>query len=105
MSHYDVTPEGNWEGHTILNRSQRPVLVDAATEAKLARCRAILLALREKRVRPGWDDKVLADWNGMMITALARAGAIFGESDLARRRERSLRLRGFQHDRRRPAGP
>jgi len=31
-------------------------------------------------VRPGWDDKVLADWNGMMITALARAGAVFGEA-------------------------
>jgi uncharacterized protein YyaL (SSP411 family) len=79
MAHYDVTPEGNWEGHTILNRSQRPALMDDATEARLAGCRAILFALRDKRVRPGWDDKVLADWNGMMITALARAGAIFGE--------------------------
>ena len=79
MTHYDVTPDGNWEGHTILNRSQRPALMDAETEAKLARSRAILFALRAGRVRPGWDDKVLADWNGMMITALARAGAVFGE--------------------------
>ena len=79
MAHYDVTPDGNWEGHAILNRSQRPVLMDGETEAKLARSRAILFALREGRVRPGWDDKVLADWNGLMITALARAGAVFGE--------------------------
>jgi uncharacterized protein len=77
--HYDVTPAGNWEGHTILNRTADPALGDAATEAKLAASRAILLKRRDKRVRPGWDDKVLADWNGLMIAALARVGDIFGE--------------------------
>ncbi len=78
---YDVRPEGNWEGHTILNRSARPELADAATEAALARCRARLLQRRARRVRPGFDDKVLADWNGLMIAALARAGALFGEAE------------------------
>ena len=77
--HYDVTPEGNWEGHTILNRTARPSFADALDEERLAACRAILLKRRDKRVRPGWDDKVLADWNGLMIAALARAGDIFGE--------------------------
>jgi uncharacterized protein YyaL (SSP411 family) len=70
---YDVTPGGNWEGHTILNRSQRPALGDAAAEAALARSRAVLLEARAGRVPPGRDDKVLADWNGLMIAALARA--------------------------------
>jgi uncharacterized protein YyaL (SSP411 family) len=79
--HYDVTPGGNWEGHTILNRSANPSFADAATESKLASCRAILLARRDKRIRPGWDDKVLADWNGLMIAALARAADIFGEQE------------------------
>src|SRR5579884_2891530 len=74
---YDVTPGGNWEGHNILNRSQDPALADPATERELAECRALLLAERAKRVRPGLDDKVLADWNGLMIAALANAGLVF----------------------------
>jgi uncharacterized protein len=77
--HYDVRPEGNWEGRTILNRSARPEIADEATEKRLALCRAKLLERREGRVRPGFDDKVLADWNGLMIAALARAGALMGE--------------------------
>jgi uncharacterized protein YyaL (SSP411 family) len=73
-SAYDVTAQGNWEHKNILRRTGA-----AADEAKLAPLRAKLLAERAKRVRPGWDDKVLADWNGMMIAAMARAGRTFGE--------------------------
>jgi uncharacterized protein YyaL (SSP411 family) len=76
---YDVTAAGNWEGHTILNRSADPALGDLAIEARLAAARAVLLKRRDKRVRPGWDDKVLADWNGLVIAALARVADIFGE--------------------------
>ena len=78
---YDVTPQGNWEGKTILNRSQDPALGNPEIEAHLADLRAILLAARETRVRPGWDDKVLADWNGLMIAALAELAPLFGEPD------------------------
>ena len=74
---YDVTPEGNWEGKNILNRSGRPQRADEETERELAACRARLLQAREKRVRPGWDDKVLADWNGLMIAAMANAGTVY----------------------------
>ncbi|HWK46859.1 MAG TPA: thioredoxin domain-containing protein [Stellaceae bacterium] len=79
--HYDVSAEGNWESHTILNRSATPELGDPATEAILAECRAALLVSRETRVRPGLDDKVLADWNGLMIAALAHAGFAFDRPD------------------------
>ncbi len=72
---YDVAADGNWEGKAILNRSQRPMLGDAEHEAMLERCRAVLLQARAKRPRPGLDDKVLADWNGYTIHALAQAGA------------------------------
>lgn len=78
---YDVTEGGNWEGVTILNRLADEGLSDDATEAFLSRCRAALLAHREERVRPGRDDKLLADWNGLTIAALARAGAAFGEAE------------------------
>ncbi|HEX4365575.1 MAG TPA: thioredoxin domain-containing protein [Rhodopila sp.] len=81
---YDVTADGNWEGKTILRR----VTADGDAEAALARAREVLLGAREKRVRPGWDDKVLADWNGLAIAALARAAGVFGEPGwLARARE------------------
>ncbi len=78
---YDVGPSGNWEGSTILNRSARPALGTQAEEEALATARARLLAIRDGRVRPGWDDKVLADWNGLMIAALADAAAAFAEPD------------------------
>ena len=43
--------------------------------------RAKLLDARAARIRPGWDDKVLADWNGLMIAALSRAAVVFAKSD------------------------
>ena len=69
---YDVSPPGNWEDVTILNRLKTPTL-PAKEEARLARLRKKLLERRGGRIRPGLDDKILADWNGLTITALARA--------------------------------
>jgi uncharacterized protein YyaL (SSP411 family) len=76
--HYDVTDDGNFEGHNILNRSQNAPR-NAADEARLAALRAILLAARAGRIRPGLDDKVLADWNGLMIAALVNTAIVFDE--------------------------
>jgi uncharacterized protein YyaL (SSP411 family) len=81
--HYGVTAEGNFEGHNILNRSHDMKLWDDATEAKLATARKTLLAARQNRVPPGFDDKVLADWNGLMISALAEAAFVFDRPDWA----------------------
>ena len=76
---YDVTLGGNWEGKTILNRLSPPETDETPDEAHLARLRPALLERRAGRERPGWDDKVLADWNGLMIAALANAARVFGE--------------------------
>jgi uncharacterized protein YyaL (SSP411 family) len=76
--HYDVTPAGNFEGHNILNRLKAVPRSDD-DEQRLAALRAKLFAVREPRVRPGLDDKVLADWNGLMIAALANASQVLGE--------------------------
>jgi uncharacterized protein YyaL (SSP411 family) len=78
---YDVSLEGNWEGHVILNRLATPALADAETEHELAGCRALLFRTREPRIHPGCDDKVLADWNGLMIAAIANAGIVFERPD------------------------
>ena len=91
---YDVTAGGNFEGHNILNRlKDLPRSMDSAPEgadavgrsktdaARISMLRGKLLELREKRVRPGLDDKVLADWNGLMIAALVNAGLLLEESE------------------------
>ena len=77
-AHYDVSAAGNFEGHNILNRlkvSPRK----AEIEGRLAMLRSMLHKRREGRVRPGLDDKVLADWNGLMIAALVNAGIVLDE--------------------------
>jgi len=78
---YGVTAGGNFEGHNILNRLDSLELRDAETETRLIAMRAKLLERRSTRIRPGFDDKVLADWNGLMIAALANAEEACGRSD------------------------
>jgi uncharacterized protein YyaL (SSP411 family) len=74
---YDVSREGNWEGKNILNRLNDLDLRKRDVEERLRTMRAKLLARRGNRIRPGFDDKVLADWNGLMIAALAKAADAF----------------------------
>jgi uncharacterized protein YyaL (SSP411 family) len=78
--HYDVTDDGNFEGHNILNRLAR-IERSAEDEERLGQLREILLNARDGRIRPGLDDKVLADWNGLMIAALVNAGILLDEPD------------------------
>ncbi len=83
---YDVTEAGNFDGRNILNRAKTPpecaeILGRDPVEmaAELVAGRRKLFEARSRRARPGRDDKVLAGWNGLMIDALARAGAVLGE--------------------------
>ncbi len=78
---YDVQAQGNWEGKTILNRLASGPDLGAEQERRLAQARARLLAARAGRVRPACDDKVLSDWNGLMIAALAQAAVCFARPD------------------------
>ena len=61
-------------------------------EGILARCRKKLLAQRVKRPAPFLDDKILTDWNGLMIAALARAGIVFGRKDWLAGAEKGARF-------------
>ncbi len=78
---YDISDGGNWEGVSIPNRLKTPDPLSDADERRLAAARATLLAHRAHRARPATDDKVLADWNGLTIAALAFAGATLARPD------------------------
>src|SRR5690606_15270142 len=74
-------PAGSFEGASIPNRLGHMAPLTAEAENRLARLRETLLAARTSRVPPALDDKILADWNGLAIAALARAGATLGRAD------------------------
>jgi uncharacterized protein len=85
---YDVSDDGNFEGRNILNLPKTLEQCAAILRrephelaAELAEGRQKLFAVREKRVRPGRDDKVIVAWNGLMIDAMARAGAALNEPE------------------------
>ncbi len=74
---FGVTPAGTFEhGASVLQ-----LRADPADTARFARVRRALLAAREARVRPGRDDKVVAAWNGLAISALAEAGLLLDRPD------------------------
>ena len=86
--YFDVTEQGNFEGTNILNV---PRDLDALTkevslskeelDRVILRCRRDLLDVREKRVKPGRDEKVLTGWNGLMLASFAEAARVLGRKD------------------------
>jgi len=85
-AYYGVTAGGNWEGKNVLERATtiehvaQQVGVDAGEAmARLDRARERLFRHRERRIRPGLDDKVLTAWNGLMVQALARGAVVLDE--------------------------
>jgi len=84
---YGVTDSGNFEGgRNVLWMPRPPEEVASALgmappdlEALLAQARRRLAQVREGRVRPERDDKVLTGWNGLVLSALAEAGAVLEE--------------------------
>jgi uncharacterized protein len=76
--YFDVTAHGNWEETNILHVTRPP---DQQTQAKVEAAKKKLYAAREKRVKPGRDEKVLTDWNGLMLRAFAEAAAHLGRHD------------------------
>lgn len=76
MRYFGATEGGNWEGRTILH-----VPDGAAAPAGLAGWKQRLLQVRERRPRPGRDDKVLAGWNGLAVASFAEAGLALARPD------------------------
>ena len=86
--YFGVTEHGNFEEQNILNVSRPPELFAKLEgisvpelESKVEAAKAKLYAAREKRVRPGRDEKVLTDWNGLMMRAFAEAAGHLSRND------------------------
>jgi uncharacterized protein YyaL (SSP411 family) len=101
--HYGLDGAPNFEGHHWHLRVMKPLAVIAQRlgvplaecEARLGRARAKLYAARERRVRPGRDDKILTSWNAMMVRGMARAARVFGAREWLASAQRALAfLRG-----------
>ena len=88
MLYYDVTRAGNFEGKNILHVEQdAQTVADKAQvnletlQASLKRSREMLFELREKRVKPGRDEKILTSWNGLMLRSFAEAARYLDRPD------------------------
>jgi uncharacterized protein YyaL (SSP411 family) len=94
MSAYGVTRHGNFEGKNILE-----LVGDMNQRAALAEARRGLFKAREKRVRPGRDEKVLTSWNGLMLAAFAEAARVLDRDDYCTIAERNadFLLRELRH--------
>ena len=87
--YYNVTDSGNWEnGENILYRHDTDKEVakrlDLTTEevfAKVEEAKSVLLKARGKRVRPGLDDKILTQWNALMLKAYVDAYKVLGDEE------------------------
>ena len=85
---YATSPAGNFEGSNVLQRAvgdaelaERFGMAGEQVQERLRQMHKTLLAVREKRVRPNTDDKVLVSWNGLMLCALAEAGRYLQRAD------------------------
>jgi uncharacterized protein YyaL (SSP411 family) len=88
LAYWGVDRGPNFEGHSILFVPREPSAVaedlglnEARLEELVAAARARLYGVRDKRVHPGLDDKVLASWNGLALAAFAEAGRVLGRAD------------------------
>ena len=88
LAYWGVDDGPNFEGHSILFVPREPAEVAQTLgvspdelAARIAGARQTLYAHREKRIHPGLDDKVLASWNGLMLSALAEAASALGRPD------------------------
>jgi len=99
LLHWGITQEGNFEdsGKTVLSIVKPAAelavqlgIAPSAVDAAIARARARMFDVRERRVKPFRDEKVLASWNGLMIGALADAGAALGDAAMVQAAARAF---------------
>jgi uncharacterized protein len=95
MARYQVQEEGNYLDEARQVKNGRNILhqiaaLDADELARFSQIRDQLFAWREKRIHPLKDRKVLTDWNGLMISAFARAGLVLSDESYLERAEQAF---------------
>jgi uncharacterized protein len=97
IPYYSITKRGNFEGKNILSTYRTPEIVakevgmqeaDAVKELEIAREK--LLKVRNKRIRPLLDDKILTSWNALMISAMAKTGRVLNDVDRIQKSARAM---------------
>lgn len=90
-SRYDISREGNFEGESIPNLSKTDLAQLAGEDSTLLeQYREKLFTVRDKRIHPYKDDKILTAWNGQMIAALAIAGKVLGKREYLEAAEQAV---------------
>jgi uncharacterized protein YyaL (SSP411 family) len=108
-AYYGVTEQGNWEHKNILNRhnfidafaAEQGLALDECTQ-RIEAAKQKMLEARALRIRPGLDDKILLDWNALMVSALVKAGLALNDQALLDDAETTMRflMRAFKDEER-----
>ena len=86
---FNVTEEGNWEGNIILSRYKQ-LHINEEEEARVQLLLDKLAQYRKKRIKPQLDDKILVDWNGLTIEAMAYTGKVLNNNKYLKSAERAF---------------
>ena len=86
---FNVTEEGNWEGNIVLSRYKQ-LHINEEEEARVQVLLDKLAQYRKKRIKPQLDDKILVDWNGLTIEAMAYTGKVLNNNKYLKSAERAF---------------
>ncbi|MDB9986107.1 thioredoxin domain-containing protein [Pelagibacterales bacterium] len=86
---FNVTEEGNWEGNIVLSRYKQ-LHINEEEEARVQLLLDKLAQYRKKRIKPQLDDKILVDWNGLTIEAMAYTGKVLNNNKYLKSAERAF---------------
>ena len=86
---FNVTESGNWEGNIVLSRYKQ-LHINEEEEARVQLLLDKLAQYRKKRIKPQLDDKILVDWNGLTIEAMAYTGKVLNNNKYLKSAERAF---------------
>ena len=98
INNYSLDKEGNYKDEATGKKTEKNILYlkepinNIESKNRLNEITKKLYLAREKRIHPLKDDKILTDWNGLMIAAFAKAGDVFNSNDYIQQAEKSAQF-------------